>query len=309
MTVDYVTFSNLIVDDIVLPDGRTFMNTLGGAGMHALVGMRLWSDRLGYVATVGPNLDPAHRVALERFGVDLAGLATRPDYQTARAWQLFEPDERRIEIFRTDPREFERYRPTLDDVPDTYRQARGFHLQWGSLSDLEALIHALRHINPGVTLVWEATPSQLEESPSAFKKVLPHVNLISPDVAEAAQITGRQDLLDICKTLLKWGAPLVALRMGARGSLLCISGGERWWIPAVPTTIVDVTGAGNSYCGGFLTGLGDGLDPLEAALRGAVSASFALEQFGLPEWDTPPAEERQRRLDWARQHVKPYSHG
>src|SRR5436309_10680967 len=37
VTPEYVTFSNLIIDDIVLSDGRSFMNTLGGAGTHALV--------------------------------------------------------------------------------------------------------------------------------------------------------------------------------------------------------------------------------------------------------------------------------
>ena len=73
----------------------------------------------------------------------------------------------------------------------------------------------------------------------------------------------------------------------------------------MPTTIVDVTGAGNSYCGGFLTGLGDGLTPLEASLRGAVSASFALEQFGLPDWESAPVSEVKRRLAWARERVEP----
>jgi len=68
--------------------------------------------------------------------------------------------------------------------------------------------------------------------------------------------------------------------------------------------LVDVTGAGNSYCGGFLTGLGDGLSPLESSLRAAVSASFALEQFGLPNWSAAPTEEAQRRLAWARERVQ-----
>ena len=61
MKPDYVAYSGLIIDDIVLPDGRTYFNTLGGSGTHALVGMRLWSDRLGYFAAVGSDFDPAHR--------------------------------------------------------------------------------------------------------------------------------------------------------------------------------------------------------------------------------------------------------
>ena len=73
-------------------------------------------------------------------------------------------------------------------------------------------------------------------------------------------------------------------------------------LPAVPTTIVDVTGAGNSFCGGFMTGLGDDLSPLEAGLRAAVSASFALEQIGLPQWDRIPFAEANSSMPFAQAH-------
>jgi sugar/nucleoside kinase (ribokinase family) len=95
----------------------------------------------------------------------------------------------------------------------------------------------------------------------------------------------------------------VAIRLGAAGSLVGTAGGERWHVPAVPTRVVDVTGAGNAYCGGFLVGLAEGLPPPEAALRAAVSASFALEQFGLPHFDAGTAGEAAARLTWARQHI------
>ncbi len=305
MSVDYVTLSNLIIDDIVFPDGQTFMNTLGGAGLHALVGMRVWNDHLGYAASVGPDLDEKHRRSLARFGVDMAGLVLRPDYPTARAWQVFEPDERRIEIFRTSLDDFERHKIRSVELPPAYTRARGFHLQWGTLDELEEALVALRAANPRLALVYEPSTTHLVEPGPAFRRVLPRVDLFSPDRGEGKQITGQSDPDAIMDTLLAWGAPLVALRMGESGSIVRGRDGTGWRLPAVPATLVDVTGAGNSYCGGFLTGLGDGLPPLEAALRGAVSASFALEQFGLPAWDAPPTAERDRRLEWLRSRVAP----
>jgi sugar/nucleoside kinase (ribokinase family) len=305
MTVDYISFSNLIIDDIVFPDGRTFMNTLGGAGMHALVGMRVWNGHLGYMAAVGSDLDPVHRERLNQFGVDVAGLILREDYRTARAWQLFEPDERRIEIFRTSLEEFNQVKVRPSELPTVYHQARGYHLQWGTLAELETLIRLLRKINPDVTLVLEPTTENLEEPGVEYQRVLPMLDLFSPDLGEAEMITGQSELDAMFETLFSWGVPLVAVRMGERGSILKKPDGESWRVPAVPATLVDVTGAGNSYCGGFLTGLGDGLSPLDSSLRAAVSASFALEQFGLPGWPPAPAEEAERRLAWAREHVVP----
>jgi sugar/nucleoside kinase (ribokinase family) len=306
MTVDYITFSNLIIDDIVFPDGRTFMNILGGAGLHALVGMRVWNAHLGYAAAVGPDLDPTHRKTLDKFGVDLLGLVLRDNFRTARAWQLFEPDERRIEIFRTSLTEFNQFKVRADELPASYHQARGFHLQWGTLPELGELIRLLREAKPDITLVLEPTTENLEEPAAAYQKVLPYLDLFSPDMGEAEMITGRSEPEAMCEALFSWGVPLVALRMGERGSLVKTPNGESWRIPAVPpTTLVDVTGAGNSYCGGFLTGLGDGLTPLEASLRAAVSASFALEQFGLPDWQSgPSSEEVLRRMAWAKERVE-----
>lgn len=303
MKIDYVTLSNLIIDDIVLPHGQTVMNTLGGAGLHALVGMRLWNDALGFAAVAGHDLDAEHRRSLTRFGVDTQGLIVRQDYQTARAWQVFEPDERRIEVFRTDIQAFDRHKITPDELPHAYRRARGLHIQWGSLPEIAGVVDTLRATTPGIALVLEPGPDHLQEPPTAFQTLLPHLTLFSPDQGEAEMITGSVQPMEMCRVLLGWGAPLVALRMGERGSLVATRGAA-FLVPAVPASIVDVTGAGNAYCGGFLTGLGDGLSPLEAALRATVSASFALEQFGLPAWTTPPREEALRRLAWARDRIE-----
>jgi sugar/nucleoside kinase (ribokinase family) len=300
-----VTFSNLIIDDIVLSDGRSFMNTLGGAGTHALIGMRVWSERLGLMASVGADFDIQHRSALEELGVDLRGMVEREGYKTARAWQLFEPDERRIEVFRTSDEDFERAKPQFIDIPADYLAARGFHIQTGTLAELADLVARLRAANPNVCLAWEPSPSQLAAPPAEVRAVLSQVDLFSPDLGEGQSITGEQLPERILDRLVGQGARLVALRMGAHGSLVATADGVRYRVPAVPATIVDVTGAGNAYCGGFLVGLGSGLGVAEAAARAAVSASFALEQFGVPLFTAAKHAEAESRLAWARARIEP----
>src|SRR5262245_26329750 len=165
VTPEYVTFSNLIIDDIVLSDGRSFMNTLGGAGTHALIGMRVWSEEPGLIASVGADFDIRHRSLLEGLGADLRGLIEREGYKTARAWQLFEPDERRIEVFRTSEEDFRRAKPQFVDIPADYLAARGFHIQSGTLAELADLVARLRDANPRVCLAWEPAPMQLMGPP------------------------------------------------------------------------------------------------------------------------------------------------
>lgn len=300
MSPEYVTISNLIIDDIVLADGRSYMNTLGGAGTHTLVGMRPWCDALGFVAYCGEDLSPAHRAFLEGMGVDLRGVVLRPGQPTARAWQLFEHDERRIEIFRTSIDDFYRSRPTFDDIPADYLQARGYHLQWGSPEDLADMIARLRAANPTCRLICEPSLPNLAGSLDANLPILRAVDLFSPDREEALALTGSSDIATIFDRLLEAGARTVALRIGAAGSLVGTAEGSFYRVPAVPpAALVDVTGAGNAYCGGFLVGLGRGDEVALAAARAAVSASFAIEQLGVPHFDAEKLAESGRRLEWA----------
>jgi cytidine kinase len=302
-TPDYVAYSGLIIDDIVLPDGRTSFNTLGGSGTHALVGMRIWSNRLGYFAAVGSDFDPIHRDLLERLGVDSRGLIERDGYPTARAWQLFEPDERRVEVFRTDIEEFYRQEAQFEEMPSDYLEARGYHLHYGTLAQMVELAEKLRSVNPAARLLWEPNSHHFRGTGDEFQAVLSRVDLVSPDLEEARQMTGQSTTDGMVETLLGWGAPTVALRMGARGSLVASAGGEVYAVPAVPTTVVDTTGAGDAYCGGFLVALGSGVDVAEAGARAAVSASFAIEQFGVPMFDEQTCVEAERRLAWAKERI------
>ncbi|MYJ77451.1 MAG: carbohydrate kinase, partial [Caldilineaceae bacterium SB0670_bin_27] len=52
-------------------------------------------------------------------------------------------------------------------------------------------------------------------------------------------------------------------------------------IPTFPTAAVDPTGAGDAFCGGFLVGMAQTGDARQAALYGAVSASFIIKDFGV----------------------------
>jgi hypothetical protein len=97
------------------------------------------------------------------------------------------------------------------------------------------------------------------------------------DVAclSAEDVAGREHLLDrICGAV-----PLVALTLGKRGCLL-LQGGRETHVPVFPAREVDPTGAGDTFAAGMLHGLACGLDPLDAARRGAWCAARVVEGLG-----------------------------
>ena len=166
-TPDYIAYSGLIIDDIVLPDGRTFFNTLGGSGTtrssECGSGPTAWDISRRWALTLVRIIVEQ----LERLGIDLRGLIERVDYPTARAWQLFETEARRVEVFRTDIESFYWYKAQFEEMPRLFRRTGLPSSLWDTRRDAE-LAEKLRAANPTACLVWEPTqPSSREPAMSS----------------------------------------------------------------------------------------------------------------------------------------------
>ena len=301
-SIQCTTISNVIIDDIVLWDGRTYMGTLGGSGSHAVVGMRTWNGApLGLAGYLGDDVPEPFVAHLQQLGVSPDGLVRRTGLPTPRAWQLFEADGKRTEIFRTSLSEYVVNQVRFDELTDELRQSRGFHVQWGkSMAETTRLVRQLRVANPSAVIVYEPIDDFLGLGRTEWSPLLRECNVFLPNLEEAAALTGETEPANMAGTLLDWGAGRVVIRMAEQGIWIQDREGHRWRIPAVPAQVVDVTGAGNAFCGGLLAGAVEGLSFLETALRGLVGASFAIEQVGVPEALVPGSPEALRRLEWAR---------
>ena len=74
------------------------------------------------------------------------------------------------------------------------------------------------------------------------------------------------------------GARAAVVKLGANGCIVVDAHAQFTHVPAYPSRTVDPTGAGDSFCGGFLVGLRETRDLVRAALYGTVAASFVVEE-------------------------------
>jgi arabinose-5-phosphate isomerase len=112
--------------------------------------------------------------------------------------------------------------------------------------------------------------------------VLGEADLLKPTSSAARELLPEiPDLEEIARQLrAKFGAMTVVLTDGAHGSLLSNEDGERW-IPAYATErVVDSTGAGDAFLGGFLAGEALGLGPVDAAKLGNACGAACVERIG-----------------------------
>ncbi len=118
------------------------------------------------------------------------------------------------------------------------------------------------------------------------------------DILFANQHEVRQmgETLGITRDELIKKVNMAIFTMSSDGSTL-YTGGTEHFIPVVPVTLADPTGAGDSYRAGFLSAFVRGYPPLTCCKIGTVTASFVVEHVGcqthLPDWDAMKARYRQ----------------
>jgi sugar/nucleoside kinase (ribokinase family) len=322
--IDFIAFS-LIIDDIVFPDGRTAMGVLGGGGPQTAFGLKLWADQVGLVSGVGADLPTGAMTWLKESGIDTSGLRSSAHWPTPRAWQLLEADGRRTQVWRVSgPAIHQQLGRSLDTLPSGYRHGLGYHLGLHPEEPDLAFIHALRATGPIVSLeLFRAAQRPLTDNELAALLSAGHI--FSLNQAEAFSLVGPGEPMELIQRLVQAGATIITLRQGAKGALvhraatvtthyppptthLSAKGAlvhhaataETWRIPAIATNVVDPTGAGNAFCGGFLAGWVQTGNLRLAGLYGAVAASFLVEQVGLPPPQPDLRQLAQKRLAaWA----------
>lgn len=295
MTIEFVAIGTIIIDDIVDPQGRSNMGILGGGGTHAVAGMHAWSKNTAFVSVIGQEFPESAWEHLTEL-TDTSGILSRPVPQ-ARAWQLFETDGTRNEVFRTDFRAFRQSAIRPDEYPDAFALAKGVYIQTATSEEAEIWVTRLRALNPGVVILWE--PWQLLFEPvnlAKFCRVAPLFDIISPQTTEIKWMIGETEPDKQASILFECGVRCLALRMGACGSLVGTAT-EQHYIPAASVQVVDETGAGNAYCGGFVVGyVESGGDPLVAGRYGTVSSTFALAQVGVARFGADSRSAAEMRL-------------
>jgi ribokinase len=295
-----IVVGNLTLDDVVLPDGTTRMAAVGGNGVYASLGARLWEPGIGLVTRRGEDFPPEHLAVLAGLGVDTAGVVDIPG-PTVRNWIVYETDGRRHWAYRTPPERSNEVAVQPEDVPDAWLDARPapvVHVAAMPLPAAEAIVARVRGAAPDARVTLD---THEDWAPAGYRdRVLTlaaGVHAFLPSREELADLMGYDDPERAVGELSTLPTTAVVVKMGAQGSL--VWDGPRETLTAVgvaPGHVSDVTGAGDAFCGGFAAAVATGLAFDDAAVRGAVSAAFTVEDFGSLRLGEIRPEDAERRL-------------
>lgn len=304
-----VTSGYLTRDDLVLRDDRVLRNVPGGGALFSAVGALSWAAPVGLHASTGADYPKADLARIAASGIDLSSVTAGPAHGL-HLWLLEEDalhKQQQPKLTSCDIRELDAHRPPL---PPDFATVEAFHVATSLPETQRALAAEVRRIAPHVLIsldIW--TESFFDYAAYRDPAFYTNVDCFLPSGKEVEDLWGLDDLPGVMRMLASYGPRLVVVKLGEDGSLLYVRESDAFWkIPALPIPVVDTVGAGDAYCGGFLAGLLLTGDPLEAAVRGTVSASLAIEQYGALR-DTPPDEATlAHRVQQARQMARQVRH-
>ena len=113
-------------------------------------------------------------------------------------------------------------------------------------------------------------------------KVLKKTDILLINESEVYDLTGIKDISE-STTKLHWlGPKKIIVKSGSKGSTMYITDGDSLSVNVIPVKdVIDPTGAGDSYGGGLVSALAQGLSIKDAMIRGTVMASLCIESFGV----------------------------
>ncbi len=283
---------SIAFDTVETPHGRR-EEMLGGSATHFACAARYFT-RVKVVAVVGTDFPSSGREFLEGRGVDLEGLQVR-EGKTFRWEAAYHGDMAQAETLATHLNVFEDFSPT---IPQSYKDTPFVFLA-NIDPDLQADV--LGQVERPLLVAADTMNHWIVDKRESVRKLLGSADVAILNDAEARMLTGEHSLHLAGQKIRSYGAKYVVIKKGEHGAVL-LCGEACFALPGMlPVEVVDPTGAGDTFAGGFMGRLAEIGEVTEATLReavlyGSVMASFNVEAFGVEGTANLTREDIDRRL-------------
>lgn len=272
-----VVVGSVAYDSVETPLGHRD-DVLGGSGTFFSLAAAAFT-RPSLVAVVGTDFRPEDEALLAEKNIDLAGL-TRVPGKTFRWGGRYHTDMNGRDTLFTELNVFENFAPEL-----TPEQRRAGFLFLGNIQPtLQASV--LEQVDSPRFVAMDTMNLWISTARDELVGVLSRVDAIFINDEEAHQLTGKRTMVLAAREIQAMGPDLVVIKRGEHGALV-FNGDDVFYAPAFPLEkVVDPTGAGDTFAGGFVGYLAATADlsapnVRRAAIIGALMASFCVEGYSV----------------------------
>ncbi len=287
-------------DDIETPFGRA-ERVVGGAATFISITASYFLKDLKIVSVIGDDFPQQELQYMQSRGINLDGLQVRPGEKSFFWSGRYRNNMNDRDTLDTQLNVLATFDPVL---PEHYRQAR--YLMLGNLTPAVQL-RVIEQMQQRPRLIALDTMNfWMDTAMDELLEVLRRIDVLTINDEEARQLSGEHSLVKAARRIHAMGPRSLIIKKGEHGALL-FHGEELFYAPAMPLAeVIDPTGAGDTFAGGFMGYLA-GTDDLSfdnlkrAVIYGSAMASFCVEQFSIERLkNLEQAEIKERVAQFAR---------
>ncbi len=275
--VDVVVAGTVALDSIKTPFGEV-KEVLGGSAVYSSVAAGEFA-KAGIVSVIGKDFPKKYISFLNTIGVSTEGIETKKG-DTFRWAGYYDYDMNQAHTTDTQLNVLATFNPK---VPESYRGAKYVFL---ANTDPEVQMKVYGQMKKPKLVIMDTMNFWIQNKKEALTKMIEKVDVIVVNDAEARQYFDTPSLVQAGRSFLKMGPKAVIVKKGEHGALM-FTDGACFSAPAYPLEkLVDPTGAGDSFAGGFIGWLARTEDTSarnmrKAVIFGSAIASFNAEDFSL----------------------------
>jgi sugar/nucleoside kinase (ribokinase family) len=268
---------SLAFDSVETPAGSVEM-ALGGSASYASIAASYFA-RARVVGVVGDDFGDGHIGRLQSQGVDLGGVARVPG-KTFHWRGRYHHDFKGRDTLETALNVFESFDPV---IPESYRES-GYVLLGNIDPALQGKV--LEQTPLARVVAMDTMNFWIETARARLAEVVARVDILFLNDEEAFQLSGENTVLAAARAIAAMGPRHNVVKRGEYGAML-FGPDLMLFVPAMPLLrVVDPTGAGDAFAGGFMGHLARAGNLERASLAGGLLAgttlaSFAVEAFSV----------------------------
>lgn len=265
-----------------------FHKYYGGDTINTIIAASRLGSKVGYITKIGNDYFKDFLLdSWQNEDIDISYLKLVDGYNGLYFISRQEDGEKQFAYYR---KKTAATTLSMDDIPEDYIERAGIVYSTGVTQSLsESSYNCVKKAfsiakEKGILVAYDpnyrTTLWSINEAKEAMEEIIEYVDIIFLNhLNDANKLYGISSPDKIIKFLWDKGVSTVVVKQGSSGSTIGYNG-EINYIPACVYDIVDTTGAGDAYNGGFLHGLSEGYTPFESAKFACIVSGKQIQGLG-----------------------------
>lgn len=294
-----LVLGTVALDTVKTPFGAR-KHMLGGSAVHFSMSARLFTE-VNLVAIIGADFPQEHIDFLHQKGIILTSLI-KGKGSTFKWEGEYKGDLNTALTLNTELGVLSVFKPCILEGQRNIK-----HIFLANV-DPDIQMHLLKRMKQPHFVGLDSMNFWINHKRSSLLKLLKEVNIYVANDQEARALSGENNLVKAAKKLHSFGPEMILIKKGEHG-VFFYKAGFIFSLPAYPTDkVIDPTGAGDTFAGGFMGYLASQKKITEFSIKkalayGTIAASFNVEEFGVEKTSRLKKEDLDNRLERFKKYI------